>query len=101
MYHLTALVGETAHNMVKHSAIIDGVKTLLKKRFLNESTGHDWWHIVRVYIYNNACHLSNQISQPHDRFIVELGVLLHDVADWKFHNGDKNEGPKQAAIILN
>jgi len=87
--------------MVKHSAIIDGVKTLLKKRFLNESTGHDWWHIVRVYIYNNACHLSNQISQPHDRFIVELGVLLHDVADWKFHNGDKNEGPKQAAIILN
>lgn len=31
-----------------------------------------------------------------DMYIVELGALLHDVADWKFHDGDEEAGPKAA-----
>jgi uncharacterized protein len=31
-----------------------------------------------------------------DLFIVELGALLHDIADWKFHDGDEKAGPKAA-----
>lgn len=84
--------------MNKQNEILNYVKDLLKKKFLNESTGHDWWHIVRVF--NNANYLSSQITEPHDKFVVQLGALLHDVADWKFHEGNEDEGPKQAALIL-
>jgi uncharacterized protein len=31
-----------------------------------------------------------------DRLIVELGALLHDIADWKFADGDLEAGPKAA-----
>lgn len=28
--------------------------------------------------------------------IVELGALVHDIADWKFHGGDDTAGPREA-----
>jgi uncharacterized protein len=33
-------------------------------------------------------------------FIVELAALLHDIADWKFHDGDEGLGPRRAAEWL-
>lgn len=79
--------------------IIENVKQHLKKQFLDEPTGHDWWHIYRVY--KMACTLSDKANQRHNRYIVELGALLHDIADWKFHDGDETEGPRQAETLLN
>ena len=35
-----------------------------------------------------------------DLFIVQLGALLHDIADWKFNNGDFEIGPKIAREFL-
>jgi uncharacterized protein len=35
-----------------------------------------------------------------DLIVVQLGALLHDIADSKFHNGDETIGPKTATIIL-
>ncbi len=35
-----------------------------------------------------------------DLFIVELGALLHDIADWKFHNGSLDAGPREAKRLL-
>ena len=32
--------------------------------------------------------------------IVELSALLHDIADWKFHDGDDSKGPKLAEQFL-
>jgi uncharacterized protein len=32
--------------------------------------------------------------------VVELSALLHDIADWKFHNGDDSIGPKVAEQFL-
>ncbi len=34
-----------------------------------------------------------------DRLTTELGALLHDIADWKFH-ADEEEGPRQARAWL-
>lgn len=31
-----------------------------------------------------------------DNTVVELGALLHDIADYKFHNGDIEAGPREA-----
>lgn len=61
-----------------------------------EGTGHDWWHVHRVW--QNAKHIGAQ--EGADMFIVELAALLHDIADWKFHNGDETAGPREARAWL-
>lgn len=33
-------------------------------------------------------------------FVVELGALLHDIADWKFHGGDEEVAPRIASEWL-
>ena len=58
--------------------------------------GHDWWHIYRVW--KTAKHIA--ASEQVDVFVVELGALLHDIADSKFHNGDESIGPKRAGELL-
>jgi uncharacterized protein len=35
-----------------------------------------------------------------DIFVVELGALLHDIADSKFHGGDEEIGPRKAREFL-
>jgi uncharacterized protein len=32
--------------------------------------------------------------------VVQLAALLHDVADWKFHDGDETVGPRIARSLL-
>jgi len=58
--------------------------------------GHDWWHIFRVW------NLAKQIAQSEDvdQLVVELGALLHDIADAKFHDGDESVGPRKAGAFL-
>jgi uncharacterized protein len=58
--------------------------------------GHDWFHIERVY--KNALLISE--NEKVDRFTVQLGALLHDIADAKFYNGDESIGPKKAREFL-
>ncbi len=37
------------------------------------------------------------VSTPEaDRDVTELSALLHDIADWKFHDGDYEAGPRAA-----
>jgi len=71
---------------------VDFVKSTLK----NAEGGHDWFHILRVW--NNAKLIAQ--SEKVDLFIVELGALLHDIADSKFNNGDETVGPKIAREFL-
>ncbi|REK15939.1 MAG: HD domain-containing protein [Planctomycetota bacterium] len=61
-----------------------------------ESTGHDWWHIERV------CTTALAIARGEgaDPFGVGLAALLHDIADWKFHDGDASVGPQRARAWL-
>ena len=58
--------------------------------------GHDWFHIERVH--KNAMLIAQ--GENVDLFIVELGSLLHDIADAKFHDGDESIGPKKATDFL-
>lgn len=69
----------------------------LKEKFAGEPTGHDWYHIERVW------KLSRQIAEVEkntDVFLVEMGALLHDIADHKFNGGDETQGPKIATEFL-
>ena len=68
----------------------------VKKELANDGSGHDWWHIYRVWS------LAKKMAQTEnaDLTIVELSALLHDIADWKFNSGDESAGPEKAAKWL-
>jgi len=62
-----------------------------------EGSGHDWWHVWRVW--QTAERLA-RTERKADRVVVSLGALLHDVGDWKFHGGDLEAAPREAAKLL-
>jgi len=68
----------------------------VKEQLTNAEGGHDWFHIERVY--KNSLLISK--NENVDVFIVQLGALLHDIADSKLHNGDETVGPKVAREFL-
>ncbi|MDE2038138.1 MAG: HD domain-containing protein [Patescibacteria group bacterium] len=74
------------------SAIIERTRGYVRSKFETEGTGHDWWHIERVL--NSALAINKK--ERADPFIVELGALLHDIADFKFNGGDAAAGGKAA-----
>lgn len=76
--------------------LVGRVAGRVRARFLAESSGHDWQHIRRVW------KLARRIAEQEgaDCRIAELGALVHDIADWKFHGGDESVGPRQAERLL-
>jgi len=75
--------------------IIKNTVEFVKEKLAGDSSGHDWWHIYRVW--NMAKKLQN--NEGGNLFIVELAALLHDVADWKFQK--EEEGIEQIVNFLN
>ena len=76
--------------------LINNTILFVKKHLENAEGGHDWFHIERVY--KNALLIAQE--EKCDLQIVQLGALLHDIADSKFHNGDESIGPKIAREFL-
>lgn len=73
--------------------ILKETAAFVQKKFEKEGTGHDWWHIDRVC--TNAVVIAKK-EKCADMFIVQLGALLHDIADHKFHHGDEMAGGRAA-----
>ena len=69
---------------MNNQQIIKNTEAFVKNALKNAEGGHDWFHILRVW--NNAKLISK--NENVDGFVVELGALLHDIADSKFHEGD-------------
>ena len=80
----------------KQQKIIQKIADDVKRKLEGKGSGHDWWHVVRVW--NMAKHVGKKENA--DMFIVELAALLHDIADWKAYGGDTSVGPKVARQIL-
>ncbi|MEI7660891.1 MAG: HD domain-containing protein [Bacteroidota bacterium] len=76
--------------------IIGKTVDFVRDELIHAEGGHDWWHIERVW--NNARTIAQ--SEPADLFIVELGALLHDIADHKFTGGDESVGVGKARSFL-
>jgi uncharacterized protein len=66
---------------VPSSAILQATAAHVRSALERESSGHDWWHIHRVW--RNAIVICQQ--EQADRFVVELAALLHDLDDWKLN----------------
>lgn len=76
--------------------LINKTIVFVKEKLNDAEGGHDWFHIERVY--KNALLIAKNTAC--DLTVVQLGALLHDIADSKFHNGDETIGPKTARLFL-
>ncbi len=77
-------------------ALIENTIEFVKQQLKDAEGGHDWFHIERVY--KNALLIAK--DETCDVMVVQLGALLHDIADSKFHDGDETVGPKIARQFL-
>ncbi|SFP89865.1 HD domain-containing protein [Hymenobacter arizonensis] len=72
---------------------ITATAQFIEQKFADEGSGHDWAHIRRVWLM--ARRLAVGAAEA-DAEVTELAALLHDIADWKFHDGDYEAGPRAA-----
>lgn len=65
--------------------LIQNTIHFVKEKLVGAEAGHDWFHIERVW------KLSKKIAENEkvDSEVLQLGALLHDIADPKFHDGDE------------
>ena len=70
--------------------LINKTIELVKEKLEGTESGHDWFHIERVWKLS----LKIQEKEGGDKLIIELAALLHDIADPKFHNGDETIASK-------
>ncbi len=73
--------------------VITKTQLFIEESFSSENSGHDYWHMYRVW---KLVKYIAKTEQDVDMFVLELAALLHDIADWKFHGGDEEAGPKAA-----
>ena len=81
---------------MNNSELINKTIVFVKEKLNDAEGGHDWFHIERVY--KNALLIAKDTDC--NLTVVQLGALLHDIADSKFHNGDETIGPKTARLFL-
>ena len=81
---------------MNNSVLIQKTIEFVKQKLFNAEGGHDWFHIERVY---KNCLLIAK-TENCNLLVVQLGALLHDIADSKFHDGDELIGPETARFFL-
>ena len=76
--------------------LIQKTITFVKDQLQGEGSGHDWWHIHRVWtLAKKIAHLEGA-----DMEIVELAALLHDIADRKLNDGNEEVGLMKVRAFL-
>lgn len=68
----------------------------VRRELQHAEGGHDWFHIERVWKTAKTIAQGESVNM----LVVELGALLHDIADSKFHGGDEEIGPRKARTFL-
>lgn len=82
-------------NMNKEEIIKNTMK-FVKNKLYGEGSGHDYFHIERVY--KTALYLAQQ--EGADEYIVALAALLHDIDDWKFSKDNQTNTSNIEEILI-
>jgi uncharacterized protein len=77
---------------MNNEEIVSKTAEMIKSQLTGEGSGHDWWHIYRVWQLAKTIGIQENV----DMFVVELAALLHDIADYKFYDGDEEIGGKKS-----
>lgn len=76
--------------------LIKKTTAFVKSQLEGEGSGHDWWHIHRVWtLAKKIAHLEGARVE-----IVELAALLHDIADRKLNKGNEEVGLMKVRTFL-
>ncbi|HIW12007.1 MAG TPA: HD domain-containing protein [Candidatus Salinicoccus stercoripullorum] len=75
--------------------IISEAHEILREYHKNDRTGHDYWHVIRVY--NNALHI--QSVEGGDLFVVRLAALFHDFIDYKLTDDENGQIDKVKVFL--
>ena len=76
--------------------IIAKTKNYVQETLSGEGSGHDWWHVYRVWKIAQTVGKKEEANM----FVVELAALLHDISDWKFNDGDEDVGVRTTKLWL-
>ena len=84
--------------LLQHSntKMIKKIATSVKELCQHDSSGHDWWHIHRVW---NLAKLIGG-KEKADLYLIELAALLHDVDDWKINSNSHESLPNARKLLL-
>src|SRR3989339_1810417 len=76
------------YTIVMPTELVKKTAEYVKKKLYGEPTGHDWFHVERVW--RVAIKLHEQ--EGGDKELVELSALLHDLGDYKFYGSNEVRG---------
>jgi len=76
---------------------IEQTEQFVKEGMAAYDSGHDWWHIERVRKLALYINSEESIADP---FILEIAVLVHDVADSKFAVENIKDGYEKVRVFL-
>lgn len=76
-------------------AIVQNVAQILKDRYSTDASGHDWFHLERVWKMAKRLAVGESVSQ----FVLEMAALLHDVDDYKFKKNGEDELSETKKIL--
>ena len=75
--------------------LIESTAAHVRAEMIGEGSGHDWWHVYRVWQTAKRLAAAEIASGAEvDTEVVELAALLHDLGDHKFHGGDTSVAPR-------
>ena len=79
------------NSKIRQKSILSATENYIRQTFETEGSGHDWWHIYRVW----KLAVQIQKNEGGDLFIIEMAALLHDLDDWKLKSGNHLENKTQ------
>ena len=71
-----------------NKADISRIEKYVKKKMSGESSGHDWFHVQRVF---NMATLIATKEKKGDLLLIQATSLLHDLGDWKLNTTGNSE----------
>jgi uncharacterized protein len=60
------------------------VETAVRAALARNDASHDWAHVERVVRNASSIARIEGVHDPEELLIIELGALLHDIADYKY-----------------
>lgn len=79
----------------KQQAIINRVIAILKEHYRSDTSGHDWFHLERVWKIAKRLARGERV----DRFVLEMAALLHDVDDSKIKSEGETEFSRTEVLL--
>jgi uncharacterized protein len=86
---------EDLQSLVNEIGLVNAAATLAQSFHSSDTTGHDWWHVWRVW--NMAKHIAEQ--EKAELLPVELAALLHDMDDHKMEGSDWQNFPNAKGAL--